>query len=189
MRLPKILWMLRLARHSARFKVLGQSMSPTLADGQSLLVVRPGSVENRFGRGDIVVLRPPGIPGAVYVKRIIGLPHEDLRLEGGRVYLKGQLLDEPYLQYLPYSNVSSGKSQSELSQEHNREWWLGPGEYFVLADDRGDSHDSRGFGPVSQERIIGRVWFRFWPPRAWHQSKEPSTQRTGAGKAKKPSEE
>ena len=178
--------MLRLAIHSARGKVNGQSMLPALADGQSVLLVRIGFAGHRLGRGDIVLLRPPGVPDAIYVKRIVGLPNEDLRVEGGRVYLKEQLLHEPYL---PDLNGTSGNSQSALLKEDNREWWLGPDEYFVLADDRGDSHDSRGFGPVSQERIIGRVWFRFWPPRAWHQSKEPSTQGTGAGVAKKPSEE
>ena len=129
---------------------------PTLATGQSVLAVRPRFSWNRLGRGDIVVLRRPNGGDTIYIKRILGLPDEDIRLEHGTVFLGGAPLEEPY-----------ASKPSDPPGNYNREWWTGPGEYFVLGDNRSDSQDSRAFGPVAGELIIGRVWFRCWPPQAW----------------------
>ena len=142
---------------SARVRVEGDSMTPTLEDGQSVLVVRPVFPWNRLQRGDVVVLTPPsptpGLPeGTWFIKRVAGMPDEEIVLQGNRVYADDVLLAD-----------LSGRTASD----GRREWWNGPDEYFVLGDNPADSRDSRAFGPVPGERIIGRVWFRIWPLSAW----------------------
>ena len=136
-----------------RSRVVGDSMLPALADGQYVLL-RRGSLRDRLRRGDIVVLRHPGLRHQTYIKRVVGLPNEDLRLEDGRVYIGGVRLEEIYLR-CPDPAGQAG------------EWWMGPDEYFVMGDNRLNSHDSRYFGPVSAAQIVGRVWLRYWPRRAW----------------------
>ena len=144
------------ALFSARVRVEGDSMKPALEDGQSVLVVRPVFPWNRLQRGDVVVLNPPGSPnpGDWFIKRIAGMPDEEIVLRGGRVYVDDLLLAGP-----PAAAESPGCDR--------REWWNGPDEYFVLGDNPADSRDSRAFGPVPAQRIIGRVWLRCWPPKTW----------------------
>ncbi|MEK7807384.1 MAG: signal peptidase I [Chloroflexota bacterium] len=141
---------------SSRFLVEGESMAPALAGGQSVLASRPRLTWDRLRRGDVVVLRHPVWDDQIDIKRIIGLPGEEVRLKDGRVYLDGALLNEAYLDGPPSQR-----------KEYDREWWTGSDEYFVMGDNRGDSGDSRAFGPVHRQRILGRVWLRCWPPRAW----------------------
>ena len=131
-------------------------MLPTLAGNQYVLLFPSRNLQRPLNRGDIVVLRNPGQLDAVYVKRIVGLPDEEIRLEGSLVYANGQLLEERYSTIPP-----------QESTEATKEWWNGPDEYFVLGDNRRASQDSRSFGPVSKNLIVGRVWFRYWPLRAW----------------------
>ena len=138
----------------SRSRVVGDSMLPALADGQYVLLRRFPSHRNRLRRGDIVVLRHPMEGHQTYVKRIVGLPNEDLRMDGGRVYIGGGPLEETYL-FSPGSLSKAG------------EWWMGPDEYFVMGDNRRNSQDSRAFGPIGAAQIVGRVWLRYWPPRAW----------------------
>ena len=137
-----------------RSKVVGDSMLPALADGQYVLLWHVPSHRNRLRRGDIVVLRHPVWRHQTYVKRVIGLPNEDIRLDEGRVYIGGADLEETY----PRRPGPLG---------HAGEWWMGPDEYFVMGDNRLNSQDSRAFGPVAATQIVGRVWLRYWPPRAW----------------------
>ena len=144
-------------------------MTPTLEDGQSVLVVRPVFPWNRLQRGDVVVLTPPaptpGLPeGTWFIKRVAGMPDEEIVLEGGRVYADDVLLAELSANAGP--STGSGAAAGREG-ESRREWWNGPDEYFVLGDNPADSRDSRRFGPVPGERIIGRVWFRIWPLSAW----------------------
>lgn len=128
-------------------------MLPTLATGEYLLLTRRRYPINRR---DIVVLRNPSETGVVFIKRIIGLPEEVIQLEGGLVYLNGVALKESYAIISPHADAGN-----------QREWRTGPEEYFVMGDNRRTSQDSRYFGPVNRNLIIGRVWFRYWPPRAW----------------------
>ena len=137
-----------------RSRVVGDSMLPALADGQYVLLWRGPSLRDRLRRGDIVVLRHPVLRHQTYIKRVVGLPNEDLRLEDGRVYVGGVRLEETYLR-CPGPAGQAG------------EWWMGPDEYFVMGDNRLNSHDSRYFGPVAAAQIVGRVWLRYWPRRAW----------------------
>ena len=141
---------------SARFVVDGDSMLPALAGGESVLAVRTRFSWNLLRRGDIVVLQHPVWKDHTYIKRIVGLPNEDILLEDGLIYLSGNLLQEAYLEGL----VAGGS-------DDRQEWWLGPEEYLVLGDNRNDSQDSRAFGPIDQRLILGRIWLRCWPPRSW----------------------
>jgi signal peptidase I len=139
-----------------RFKVEGGSMLPGLADRQYLLFVPLRFLSDRLHRGDIVVFRSPPPFNQVMVKRIVGLPNEDIRLESGLVYLNGTLFEEPYATVHPQEG---GKER--------RDWWTGPDEYLLLGDNRTDSPDSRTFGTVAAAQIVGRVRVCYWPPRAW----------------------
>ena len=141
---------------SRPYKVEGDSMLPTLAGNEYVLLFPSRNHQRSLNRGDIVVLRSPAQLDAVYVKRIVALPDEEIRLEGGLVYLNSQLLEESYATIPPKEGA-----------EGPTEWWNGPDEYFVLGDNRRASQDSRSFGPVSKNLIVGRVWFRYWPLRAW----------------------
>lgn len=141
---------------TARYVVRGDSMLPSLTSGESVLAVRLRLPKSRLRRGDVVVLRNPVETGRTSIKRVIGLPNEDIRLKGGRVYINEVPLEETYL------NRASAAGRGD-----GQEWWTGPDEYFVLGDNRNDSQDSRAFGPVNRQLILGRVWFRCWPPRAW----------------------
>ncbi len=131
-------------------------MSPTLTHRQFVLAVRLLFPWNRLRRGDIVVLKNPGCDDRIFIKRIVGLPDEYIRLEGGLVYIDDSPVEEPYL------------TRSEPPRRDSaRKWLPEPDEYFVMGDNRSNSRDSRAFGPVNRRRIIARVWFRCWPPRAW----------------------
>ncbi len=140
---------------SSPVRVEGDSMTPTLLDRQMVLVVRPVFPWNRPRRNDIIVLTPPGptpglAEGTWFIKRIAGIPDEEIVLAGGRLFADDVLLAE-----LPADGSRiSGK---------RLEWWNGPDEYFVLGDNPRDSRDSRAFGPVPANNVIGRVWFRIWP--------------------------
>jgi len=147
---------------SSRYQVGGDSMSPTLVSGQHLLAGPLRIPCDQLGRGAIVVMRHPVQQQHIYIKRIIGLPEESIRLYDGLVYANDSLIKEAYLRGRPHQR-----------QEYNREWWLGPEEYFVMGDNRSDSQDSRAFGPVHRDLILGRVWFRYWPLRAWGKVTEP----------------
>ena len=131
-------------------------MAPTLEDGQSVVAVRSRRSWNRLERGDIVVFRHLEFPERVFIKRLVGFPDEQVRVENGAVYIDDVLLEEPYL-----------NGQREERQDLNRTWWDGPGELFVVGDNRQESQDSRTFGPVDGGLVLGRVWLRCWPLKAW----------------------
>lgn len=130
-------------------RVEGQSMDPTLHDRQRIVIEK---LTYRFRpprRGEIVVLRRRQ-PDPL-IKRVVGLPGEMVAIENGRVYIDGQPLDEPYL-----NEMTRGVLSPQIVPE---------GHVFVLGDNRDSSNDSRAFGMVSVEDIVGRAWVRYWPPR------------------------
>lgn len=141
---------------SPRYQVDGNSMAPTLVSGQHLLARTSRPASNRLSRGDIVVLKHPQHTRRVYIKRIVGLPDESISINKGVTYINDSRLAEPYL---------IGTEPTRIDSE--REWWTGPEEYFVMGDNRNDSEDSRVFGPINKDLIIGRVWFRYWPLCDW----------------------
>ena len=137
-----------------RFRVEGDSMSPTLENGQSVLLMPPFLHRNVLRRGDVIVLRQIVPPWDWIIKRVVGMPDESIRLDGGRLYADDLLLIPDFIPAGPNGKVSGN-------------WWNGPDEYFLLGDNPSQSTDSRTFGPVPVDRILGRVWLRCWPPKAW----------------------
>ena len=135
-----------------RFIVRGASMEPGFRDGDCLLVDRSAYGGRSPERGEAVVLSLPHDKQA-YLKRIVGLPGEWVRLESEAVMVDGKAISEPYL------------ADRSIPQEFaGTEWHLGLEDYLVLGDIRSDSLDSRRFGPVGVEQIVGPVLFRYWPP-------------------------
>lgn len=135
-------------------QVSGESMYPTLNDGDNLIVDK---VSYRFvdpGRFDIIVFPFQYQADTFYIKRIIGLPGETVQISDGKIYINGRLLDDEY-GYGEISNPGLASSPITLKQD----------EYFVLGDNRNNSTDSRepSVGNVSRDDIIGRALFRFWP--------------------------
>lgn len=129
-------------------------MSPTLEDGQYVLLMPPFLHRGRLRRGDVVVFRQLTPPWGWLIKRVVGMPGESIVLDGGRLYADDLLLIPGYVSAGPDGKI-------------NGNWWNGPDEYFVLGDNPANSTDSRAFGPVPGERIIGSAWLRCWPPNAW----------------------
>ncbi|MDP3062832.1 MAG: signal peptidase I [Chloroflexota bacterium] len=138
----------------SRYVVNGESMAPTLLHGQRLLVACRAYRRYAPRLGDIVVLREPTPQALESVKRVVGLPGETVRMEQGRVSINGVALDEPYL-----LGLGGGGGEGE--------WRLGPDQFFVLGDNRARSIDSRAYGPVGSERLVGRAWFRYGRHTRW----------------------
>jgi len=133
------------------YEVDGESMESNFHDGQRVLVEK---ITYRFhspDRGDVVVLHPPNGSSKPYIKRIIGLPGETIEINGGDIYIDGFLLEE----------TADFSSQIPIPDSYSVT--LLEDEYYVLGDNRAHSGDSRSFGPVAREEIIGRMWIRYWP--------------------------
>lgn len=129
--------------------VRGRSMAPGIQDGDRILVEPWLTALSQPQRGDVVVLRSPSEPGLDYIKRVIGLPGEEVLVIGESVWVDGKRLEEPYA--IP----------DYLGAQH---WARVPaGHYYVLGDNRPRSSDSREFGLVPAEDIKGRVRLRLWP--------------------------
>lgn len=139
-----------------RTVVIGDSMYPSLEDGDNLIVDKISYRFTNPDRFDIVVFPFRYQEDTFYIKRVIALPGETIQIREGSVYINGSILDDPY----KYEEIrSSGLASEPLT--------LGQDEYFVLGDNRNSSADSRepSVGTVSGEDIIGRAVFRIWPAR------------------------
>ncbi len=140
----------------AVYSVRGDSMIPSLHASDWLLVSRRALVANSPRRGDLVVVWDPRADERRFIKRVVGLPGEEVRLSDGMLFVDGKRLHEPYLEGLP---ASPGLEESAWALQH--------GQYFVMGDNRAHSTDSREFGPVGLGEMEGRAWFRFWPVGRW----------------------
>jgi signal peptidase I len=138
------------------FYVKGASMEPNYEDHEYLII---DELSYRFRdpvRGEVVVFRPPSDPRQFYIKRVVGLPGERVKVTAGEVILyssdhpTGEKLSEDYL---APGTVTLGEVDLRL----------GSGEYYLLGDHRGASLDSRVFGAVKRSAIVGRTWVRGWP--------------------------
>ncbi|MCL0028588.1 signal peptidase I [Dehalococcoidia bacterium] len=157
------------------FRVEGSSMQSTLDNGQYLLVNKiiylrfdrdtvtglmpfvdepTNSDETMFAfheprRGEVIIFRYPNDPSRDFVKRVIGLPGDTVEIRRGQVYINGIPLDEPYV------NHPDNGTKAEVRVD--------PGSYYVMGDNRSMSRDSRDWGPVPVENVIGRAWISYWP--------------------------
>jgi len=134
---------------TARIRVEGNSMEPSLHDGELVVVNRMAMLWREPSRGDIVVFNFPLDPDRRYIKRVIGLPGDLVSIHDGEVYVNDDELNEPYLAAPP---------------SYSGEWAIGPGEVFVLGDNRNFSSDSQNWGNLAQEEIIGKAVLVYWPP-------------------------
>jgi signal peptidase I len=130
-------------------RVYGHSMEPNLHTDQRLVVEKLSYRLHNPRRTDVVVLHIPDHSKELLIKRVIALPGETIQVKDGGVYLNGQLLDEPYL------NVETRGNYGPLL--------IPPDHIFVMGDNRGASNDSRSFGPVHIQQVVGRAWVSYWP--------------------------
>ena len=150
---------------SARVRVLGSSMVPTLNNGEYVLIGRLAYKLGDYQRGDIIVFRPPmypdiplwqrlfGLPNfgdqyEDYIKRIIGLPGETVRIANGTVFINDVALSESYIAAAPI---------------YYGEWTVPEGQLFVLGDNRNNSADSHAWGFLPEENILGKALVVYWP--------------------------
>jgi signal peptidase I len=138
-------------------KIDGASMEPNFHNGEYLLTDKVSYRFNDPQRGDVIVFKAPPDYQDEYIKRIIGLPGDKVRLEGGSVYINGQLLNEPYL---PKDIVT--QPGNFITQ--GREYQVPANSYLVLGDNREHSYDSRNIGFIEYKYITGKAWFIYWPP-------------------------
>jgi len=132
-------------------KVEGTSMMPGLEDQERIFVNKFVYRWEPIQRGDIVVFRYPRDPSKSYIKRVIGVAGDRIRIENGQVYVNGDALDEDYVP----SEYADARSYPEVVVPRS--------SYFVLGDHRTMSNDSRDFGPVNERYIYGKAVFGYWP--------------------------
>lgn len=130
-------------------RVYGQSMEPSLHTDQRLIVEKLSYHLHPPRRGDVVVLKLHHDNSELLIKRVIGLPGEEIEIKEGRVFINGKPLEEPYL-----NQFTAGQMAPQM---------VPPLHVFVLGDNRGFSNDSRSFGMVDFSDIVGRAWFSYWP--------------------------
>ena len=131
------------------YEIKGRSMVPTFENGERVVVLK---VLYEVERGDVVIFSSQEDPTKDLIKRVVGLPGEHLRIDGGKVYIDGRVIAEEYVDDSP---VHPHGTEEDLT--------LGPESYYVLGDNRDDSHDSRRFGAISSSKFKGKVIVRWWP--------------------------
>ena len=135
------------------YQVHGQSMEPSLHDGQYLIASKVAFWLHPPERGDVIVLDPPtGQSEVPYIKRLIGLPGDVVEIRENRVWVNGIALNEPYILDPP---------------AYGGNWVVAADQYFVLGDNRNNSSDSHAWGLLARDRIIGKAIFSYWPPESW----------------------
>jgi signal peptidase I len=143
---------------SVRFYVDGPSMEPNFYTGQRVIVSRVNYLLGLPERGEIIVFESPDDPShdPPLIKRVIGLPGDTVEIRDQHVYINGQRLNESYINEPGLTDARDGTS-----------WTLAENEYFVMGDNRNRSRDSRAFGPITRDHIIGEALVRYWPPADW----------------------
>ncbi len=136
---------------TGRFRIEGQSMEPNLHDGEYVLIDKVSYALHSPERGDVIVFLRPNERD--FIKRIIGIPGDTVEIRAGQVIVNGKVLDEPYLNQPTRSDMPARMVEA--------------GRYFVLGDNRNNSSDSRSFGSIAAQDIVGRAWLVYWPPADW----------------------
>lgn len=160
------------------FRIPSESMVPTLQIGQRVLVNRVGTHFGDPKRGDIIVFHPPqgadenrcgvrpprGAPCPAptkersktnFIKRVVAVPGDRLSVKAGRVYLNGKLQKEPFIRPDATCGICNEPTEIKIPPDH----------FFMMGDNRGESADSREWGPVPKKWIIGGAFFTYWPPK------------------------
>lgn len=127
-------------------------MEPNLHDGQYIIINKLIYDLQEPGRGDVVVFQYPNDPSRDFIKRVVGLPGDEVEIDNGRVTVNGTAVAEPYV--------------AQLGSYSGR-WNLKADEFFVLGDNRNNSSDSHNWGILPRDNLIGRAWVIYWPVRNW----------------------
>lgn len=136
------------------FIVEGESMEPTFQTKDYLITEK---ISYRFRtpkRGEIIIFNPPDRTSENYIKRIIGLPGDQIAIKEGNIYINNEKLIESYLNDLDKTLVSQKEGYATILKDD---------EYFVMGDNRSHSRDSREIGSIPKQNIVSRVWFRLLP--------------------------
>lgn len=137
---------------TARVMVDGFSMRPTLDNGEYVLVNKIAFRSSLPEYGDIIVFHFPIDPEQDFIKRVIGLPGDEISVHDGKVIVNGYSLTEPYIAAAPLYAGS---------------WTVLDGQVFVLGDNRNNSSDSHSWGAVPMENVVGKALVIYWPPPNW----------------------
>lgn len=133
---------------TARIRVEGSSMEPSLHNGEFVVINRLSYKMDQPQHGDIIVFHFPLDPSRRFIKRIVGLSGDVVQVEGGHVYVNGQELHEPYIAAPP---------------RYSGEWNVGQDQLFVLGDNRNNSSDSQNWGMLPLNEVIGKAILVYWP--------------------------
>lgn len=139
------------------FIVRGASMEPVFENGEYLIVDQLTYRFEEPERGDVIIMRYPKDPDVFFIKRIVGLPNETVELQGKRVIIRRGVNEESIT--LDQSFISADRMRDEYGT-----YALGEEEYFVMGDNRNESSDSRSWGSLPRDNIIGRPFVRLFPP-------------------------
>ena len=131
------------------YRIEGQSMEPNFHHGQYLLVNKLAYRLGEYRRGDVIVFHYPNNPSQDYIKRVIGLPGDTIEFRDGVLFVDGLNVDEPYAQVPIARNIPAQT--------------VAPGFLYVLGDNRPASSDTRTWGQLSQDFVIGKAWLAIWP--------------------------
>ncbi|MDF2722827.1 MAG: sipS [Paenibacillus sp.] len=136
----------------------GPSMKPNFQSGERLIVNKLLYDIREPKRGEVIVFH--AVENKDFIKRIIALPGDTIKVQGDNVYINGQVLDEPYLKEVVEQAKQAGKTYNDLNLQETK---VPEGTVYVLGDNRSDSTDSRMIGPVTFDKIVGRTELVFWP--------------------------
>ena len=142
--------------NSRIYMVRGSSMLPSFRPGELLLVHTHNHHSSVVTKGDVVIFRDPKGTQKEFLKRIVGLPKDQVDLSDGILRINREYI---YTKYLGERTLSR--------KPPNHRWRLHENEFFMLGDLRTFSTDSRTLGPISTKLLVGTVWCRIWPPRRW----------------------
>lgn len=145
-----IFWMVNSI--TGRFRIEGHSMVPTLQEGEYIIINKLSYYLDEPKRGDIIVLRFPNDRSRDFIKRIIGLPGDQVEIQNHEVKVNGVVLNEPYISGPP---------------NYNGSWLVPEGQYFVLGDNRNNSSDSHNWSFLPRDDIVGKAWLIYWQPEHW----------------------
>lgn len=145
-----IFWIVNTA--TGRFRIEGHSMMPTLQEGEYIIINKLSYYLDEPERGDIIVLRFPNDRTRDFIKRVIGVPGDHIEIANGEVKVNGVALEEPYLNAPP---------------SYTGSWTVPPDQFFVLGDNRNNSHDSHNWNFLPRSDIVGKAWIIYWRPENW----------------------
>lgn len=132
----------------ARVRVENVSMETSFTEGELLMVNRLNYRFSEPERGDVVIFKAPTDPKKDYIKRMIGLPGDQVSVRDGKLFINGSEIQEPWV---------------HEAMEYSGEWVVPENEYFVLGDNRNHSSDSHSWGFVPRENLVGNAFFCYWP--------------------------